>query len=191
MQTLDASNQSTSTAVHRSRHHQQSGPVGLCTEPVFHRILHIFNSFISHGAHVQNIKCTVLWNTCNKAYSHKKNTPRQITRIKTKIYFFLIFTTDVRENNVTESFLEHFCYNFQHWFTISLLFCFKLGKINQPTLTATCCPSWVSALWTWARLAAAIGSSSNFLKNSWGCFPKSSWNSCSIWNYIRHSTWSN
>lgn len=87
--------------------------------------------------------------------------------------------------------LEHFCYNFQHWFTISLLFCFKLGKINQPTLTATCCPSWVSALWTWARLAAAIGSSSNFLKNSWGCFPKSSWNSCSIWNYIRHSTWSN
>lgn len=70
-----------------------------------------------------------------------KNTPRQITRIKTKIYFFFIFTTDVRENNVTESFLEQFCYNFQHWFTISLLFCFKLGKINQPTLTATCCPS--------------------------------------------------
>lgn len=112
---------------------------------------------------------------------------------KNKNLIYLIFTTDVRENNVTESFLEHFCYNFQHWFTISLLFCFKFGKIyiNQPTLTATCCPSWVSALWTWARLAAAIGSSSNFLKNSWGCFPKSSWNSCSIWNYIRHSTWSN
>lgn len=87
MQTLDASNQSTSTAVHRSRHHQQTGPVGLCTEPVFHRILHIFNSFISHGAHVQNIKCTVLWNTCNKVYSHKKILQGKLPELKQKSIF--------------------------------------------------------------------------------------------------------
>ena len=54
------------------------------------------------------------------------------------------------------------------------------------TLTATSLPSWVVALWTWAKLAAAIGVSSNVLNTSCGSLPNSSINSASTCTTIEY-----
>lgn len=49
------------------------------------------------------------------------------------------------------------------------------------TFTATSSPSLVLALYTWAKLAAAIGVLSNSENTSSGSFPKSSKNKVSNW----------
>ena len=55
------------------------------------------------------------------------------------------------------------------------------------TFTATGVPSKSSALWTWARLAAAMGSWSNVLKSCSGVLLKSSWKRASTYHRDKHS----
>lgn len=55
-----------------------------------------------------------------------------------------------------------------------------IGK-QTVTFTATSLPSFVIALWTWAKLAAAIGSGLKSENISDGLRPKSSRNSCSTY----------